>query len=288
MSDRTGAWFEDVTRHETAASATAIRSGSRAEPAPWPELAVESGAATDEDDYYDWLHDATVAATADAAQELERADDRQLVHAVRAMDDCRRTANELAERLAEWGGTVDDEPGTGVAYARRIVAGETAIEDETITSLAERVVDLEDEALALEDRLDRVAPTVAPNLVALADPVLAARLISLAGSLEALAKQPSGTIQVLGAEDALFAHLRGHAPSPKHGVIYTHEAVRGTAPANRGSAARAVAGKLAIAARVDHYAGDRRPDLERELAERIETIQARDGATESTEAGTDD
>jgi len=109
----------------------------------------------------------------------------------------------------------------------------------------------------------------------MAGPTLAARLISLAGGLETLAKKPSGTVQVLGAEDALFAHLRGHAPSPKHGVIFTHEFVRGTRPADRGSAARALAGKLAIAARIDHYSGDLRPELHEELRERMETIRAR-------------
>jgi nucleolar protein 56 len=110
--------------------------------------------------------------------------------------------------------------------------------------------------------------------------VLAARLIALAGGLEALAKKPSGTVQVLGAEDALFAHLRGHAPSPKHGIIYTHEYVRGTHPDHRGSAARALAGKLTIAARVDHYSGDRRPELDAELDERIATIRSRSGKDE--------
>jgi nucleolar protein 56 len=109
----------------------------------------------------------------------------------------------------------------------------------------------------------------------MAGAVLAARLIALAGGLETLAKKPSGTVQVLGAEDALFAHLAGRAPSPKHGVIYTHEAVRGTRPADRGSAARALAGKLAIAARIDHYAGDLRPSLHEDLRDRMATIRAR-------------
>jgi nucleolar protein 56 len=105
--------------------------------------------------------------------------------------------------------------------------------------------------------------------------VLAARLVSLAGGLESLAKKPSGTLQVLGAEEALFAHLRGHAPSPKHGVIYTHDAVRNTHPDDRGSASRALAGKLTIAARVDHYSGERKPELDEELRERIDAIRAR-------------
>jgi nucleolar protein 56 len=80
---------------------------------------------------------------------------------------------------------------------------------------------------------------------------------------------------VLGAEDALFAHLAGGAPSPKHGVIYTHEAVRGTRRADRGSAARALAGKLSIAARIDHYAGEYRPSVHESLRERIDRIRAR-------------
>ncbi|SEV87667.1 NOP5/NOP56 family protein [Natrinema salifodinae] len=277
MTDTDG-WFADADRDDPDATATAIREGSADEPRDWPALAVEAGFASDEDDYYDALREATTAAARAAVTERERADDRQLVHAVRAMDDCSRTANELAERLAEWAGTVDPDAGTGVEYARALAADETETDDlaePAVRSLAERVAGLADEADDLRDFVERQTPAVAPNLAALAEPVLAARLISLAGGLENLAKKPSGTIQVLGAEDALFAHLRGHAPSPKHGIIYTHDAVRGTHPENRGSAARALAGKLAIAARVDHYSGEPKPELEAELAERIETIQAR-------------
>jgi nucleolar protein 56 len=109
----------------------------------------------------------------------------------------------------------------------------------------------------------------------MAGPELAARLIALAGGLESLAKKPSGTVQVLGAEDALFAHLSGRAPSPKHGIIYTHDYVRNTRPEDRGSASRALAGKLTLAARVDHYSGERRAPLHDELRERMATIRAR-------------
>ncbi len=114
----------------------------------WPALAVESGFTADRESYYDALKEATTAAARSAIESRERADDRQLVHAIRAMDDCERTANELAERLAEWAGTVDPDAGTGLEYARELasedreaVAGEPAIR-----SLAERVADLGDEA----------------------------------------------------------------------------------------------------------------------------------------------
>jgi nucleolar protein 56 len=124
----------------------------------------------------------------------------------------------------------------------------------------------------------------------MAGPVLAARLIALAGSLETLAKKPSGTVQVLGAEDALFSHLAGRAPSPKHGIIYTHEFVRGTRPEDRGSAARALAGKLALAARADYYSGTYRPTLHEDLADRMEQIRARaeDGGSTAADVAPED
>jgi nucleolar protein 56 len=276
-------WFAGLDPDDDAAAVEQIEAGRADTPEDWPQQAVEAGFADDEAAYYDRLHEVTMAATSAAVAEQEGADDQQLVHAVRAMADCERTANELAERVAEWGGSRHGDSGSGVEYARSLADREDEDEgDRALRSLAEQTAALADEADSLRAYIERTAPAVAPNLSMLAGPVLAARLISLAGGLEALAKKPSGTVQVLGAEDALFAHLKGSAPSPKHGVIFTHEYVRGTRREDRGSAARAFAGKLSIAARIDHYSGDRRPDLQVELDERIERIQAR------AEAGTEE
>ncbi|WP_324758491.1 NOP5/NOP56 family protein [Haloarcula montana] len=278
MTEDTDGWFAGLDPDDEAAAVTRIREGAAETTADWPSLAVESGFATDRKEYYERLGAATTAAASEAVREREGADDQQLVHAVRAMADCERTANELTERVSEWAGSRYGESGTGIDYARE-VAARTPDDgtDSALVSLAERTVELTEEADSLRAFIERAAPAVAPNLSMLAGPVLAARLLSLAGGLEALAKQPSGTVQVLGAEDALFAHLTGSAPSPKHGVIFTHEYVRGTHPDERGSAARALAGKLSIAARIDHYSGDRRPSLQDELDERIERIRGRRG-----------
>jgi nucleolar protein 56 len=273
------AWFAGLDPGDEAAAADRIRTGEATTPRDWPALAVSAGFAETREDYYDRLHDATLTATRAAVQERERADDQQLIHAVRAMDDLASTANELAERTVEWAGSLFEDVGTGIeaarAVAERTPEGPT---EERVVDLAGRVRDLAAERDSIEAYVERQAPAVAPNLSMLAGPLLAARLIALAGGLETLAKKPSGTLQVLGAEDALFAHLRGHAPSPKHGVIYTHEYVRGTPQANRGSAARALAGKLTIAARVDHYSGDRKPELREDLEARMARIRARGGA----------
>jgi nucleolar protein 56 len=288
-SDGGSGWFEalspgtgddsgEAERDDDASTAAAarVRDGSAASPADWPTRAVESGFAESPDDYYGRLKAATTRATREAVRERERADDAQLIHAVRAMDDAERIANELAERAVEWAGSLFDEVDPGIEGARGTAAREPETEVERrAVSLAARAVELDDERAEIAETIGRIAPAVAPNLTEMAGPELAARLIALAGGLEPLAKKPSGTVQVLGAEDALFAHLLGRAPSPKHGVIYTHEYVRGTRPEDRGSAARALAGKLALAARADHYAGERRAQLHDDLRERMATIRAR-------------
>ncbi|SNR27812.1 rRNA biogenesis protein Nop56/Nop58 [Halorubrum ezzemoulense] len=297
-SDGAEGWFEALpsgatedtdTESDAAPRAAArVREGTAASPADWAVRAVESGFAAGADEYYDRLKAAATRATREAVRERERADDAQLIHAVRAMDDAERTANELAERAVEWAGSLFDEVEPGIEGARAVAAREPESEVERrAVSLAARAAELDDERAELAETIGRTAPAVAPNLSEMAGPELAARLIALAGGLESLAKKPSGTVQVLGAEDALFAHLSGRAPSPKHGIIYTHEYVRGTRPADRGSAARALAGKLTLAARADHYAGERRSQLHADLRERMATIRARADTDEpdAAEAG---
>lgn len=277
----TEAWFSRLALDDHEAATASIRESRADAPANWPALAVESGFADDESDYYAILHETALEAARTAAAERERADDRQVIHAVRAMDDAERTANELAERVAEWAASRNEDSKTGLDYCRELADRDPdGPADERVSALAERALDLDDERAALESFITRVGTDVAPNLTALAGPTLAARLLSLAGGLESLAKTSSSTVQLLGAEEALFAHLRGSAPSPKHGVIYVHEYVRGTRPEKRGSAARALAGKLTIAARIDHYAGDRRPELEADLDDRIAQIRGGNEAGE--------
>ena len=270
-------WFVGVDAGDPEAMGEAVRGGDADAPEDWPAEAVESGFAAGDDEYYDSLHDATLAGTRAVVREREGADDQQLIHAVRAAADLADAANELAERGTEWAGSVFPDVDGGIDGARDVAdrEPENATEERAV-AVCQRAVDLADERDDVREYVQKQGPAVAPNLSNLAGPMLAARLVALAGGLGELAKKPSGTVQVLGAEDALFAHLRGHAPSPKHGAIFTHEYVRNTHPENRGSAARALAGKLSIAARIDHYSGDLRPALAAELDERMERIRARE------------
>ena len=105
----------------------------------------------------------------------------------------------------------------------------------------------------LEDYVATVMDEVAPNVASLVGPLIGARLISLAGSLKELARKPSSTVQVFGAEKALFRSLKTGADPPKHGIIFRVSEIQTAGYWQRGKVARALAGKLSIAARIDAY-----------------------------------
>lgn len=119
-----------------------------------------------------------------------------------------------------------------------------------------------------EGYVGTVMNEVAPNMTSLVGPVLSARLISIAGGLENLAKMPASTIQVLGAEKALFRSLKTGARPPKHGVIFQHGAIHQSPRWQRGKIARALSGKLAIAARLDYFGGEFKGDALRDALEK--------------------
>ena len=143
-----------------------------------------------------------------------------------------------------------------------------------LRKLAERIVNLYEMRHELEEYLSGLMSTLAPNVTALVGPLVGARLISLAGSLMELARKPSSAVQIFGAEKALFRSLKTGASPPKHGVIFQVSDIH-TAPYwQRGKIARALAGKLSIAARIDAYSkrniGE---DLRAQFNKRVEEIQ---------------
>ena len=125
-----------------------------------------------------------------------------------------------------------------------------------------------------EDYINAVVADVCPNMCAVIGGPLSARLISLAGGLERLASLPSSTVQLLGAEKAMFRHLRSGKLPPKHGVIFQYPDLRKAPYWQRGNIARALAGKVLIAAKIDEYGGEFAGDrLNSELKKRIAEIK---------------
>jgi nucleolar protein 56 len=149
------------------------------------------------------------------------------------------------------------------------------IDIEVLQACAQRIFNLYELRRRIAEYIDGLMAQIAPNLRTVVGGSIGARLISLAGGLERLARLPSSTIQVLGAEKALFRALKTRARPPKHGVIYQYSDVRGSPRQLRGKIARALAGKIAIAARVDamsgEFVGDR---LAANLKARIANIRA--------------
>jgi len=142
-----------------------------------------------------------------------------------------------------------------------------------IQALSKDVLELYELRKSMESFLDKTMEEVAPNTKAMVGSLLGARLIAVAGSLQNLAVRPASTIQVLGAEKALFRSLKTGARPPKHGLIFQHTLLHDAKRWQRGKIARALAGKLAIAVRADAFGGGRyvgdalSAGLERRLAE---------------------
>jgi nucleolar protein 56 len=193
--------------------------------------------------------------------------EQDLLQAVEALDDVAQAVNLLDERLYEWSRLHRDE----IVHGKDLASALS--EDKSMGELARAILSLRDSRQHLEDEVAASTACLAPNLSSLAGSVLAARLISRAGSLKRLAEMPSSVIQVMGAEKALFKHLHGKAPSPKHGIIYRHPAVLGTPKSLRGRMARTLAAKLAIAVRLDYNGSSMMPELKTALDKRITEIR---------------
>lgn len=209
--------------------------------------------------------------------------DYLIIQAVSGLDDLNKAINMLMNRIREWFGLhfpelrVEDHQ----KYLKKIFESrkgesmgmELSDEDlKIIRAAAEKIIGLYGLKDEIEAYLEKIMEELAPNTTNLAGANLGARLIERAGGLKSLAGFPGSTIQVLGAEKALFKHLQKGSPSPKHGVIFQHPVIN-RAPVNkRGKLARTLGAKLALAARVDAFSGELNPNLKKEWEERVKEV----------------
>jgi nucleolar protein 56 len=143
-----------------------------------------------------------------------------------------------------------------------------------LQKLSENILSFVSLKKTLERYLEQQMGKIAPNIKTLAGPVLGARLIALGGGLLPLAKKPATTIQVLGAEKALFRSLKTGSRPPKHGIIFQHALLHSANKGDRGKIARVIAGKLAIAARADAFGTrDIGEKLKNEIDNKIKEIK---------------
>jgi len=203
-----------------------------------------------------------------------------IIQAVNSIDEMDKAANMLAKRLREWYSFHLPEFSDSVAShekfieliqkkPKQVLLKELNLTETTsmganlekadlnaIMELAKVLDDLYDTKEVQSDYLENTMKSFCPNITAIAGSMIAARLLAIAGSLKKLSLFPSSTIQILGAEKALFRHLKTGARSPKYGVIHEHPLILRAKKRNHGKIARLLADKLAIAAKVDYFKGE--------------------------------
>ncbi|KAH8193985.1 hypothetical protein TruAng_011847 [Truncatella angustata] len=215
--------------------------------------------------------------------------DVMIVQAIKLLDDLDKELNNYAMRVKEWYGwhfpEMDRIVNDNLAYARIIMAmgtrdnhanvdlSEILPEDieqrlkagaevsmgteigefdlENIKLLAEQVISFTEYRQQLSQYLTSRMKAIAPNMTELIGELVGARLIAHAGSLMKLAKSPGSTIQILGAEKALFRALKTKHDTPKYGLIYHASLVGQATGKNKGKIARMLSAKAALALRVD-------------------------------------
>lgn len=277
-------------------------------------VAVETGFVKDAKELNVWTRNVSMEIAKLKVKGAVEKRDLIVAQAIQTLDDLDRTVNLFMGRMREWYGIHFPELDRLIekheTYARLVVnLGDKsnfaleALEKEDlpkakaeaitnvatssmgadvaeadlaqIQALSRDVLELYELRQGMERYLDKTMSEVAPNTQAMVGSLLGARLIAVAGGLRSLAMRPASTIQVLGAEKALFRSLKTGARPPKHGLIFQHTLLHDAKRWQRGKIARALAGKLAIAVRTDAFGGGRYvgDSLKADLEKRLEEIR---------------
>ncbi|TPP66105.1 putative ribosome bioproteinsis protein [Fasciola gigantica] len=148
---------------------------------------------------------------------------------------------------------VPDEVAEQIREASIVSLGTEVVDDdiEMINELCDQVLEVMESRASLQDYLMKRMIAVAPNLTSLVGELLGARLIARAGTLVNLAKHPSSTVQILGAEKALFRALKSNQNTPKYGLLYHASLINKTEDKLKGKMSRMLAAKASISARLD-------------------------------------
>ncbi|MBT3285430.1 hypothetical protein HN807_07470 [Candidatus Bathyarchaeota archaeon] len=260
-----------------------------------PDLAVDNKAVSSVGKYYLLNHEVSKNVTRSDLHEALSDREVWLIPAVQLLSELDTVLNSLSGRMREWYGVHFPEMGRRVRdhgdYARIIttlgdrsnistdglmkltlkkkdaVKIEAAASESmganfdeydisTIQSFTDSTLSMYKFREELVEYISTVTQEIAPNVSRMAGPILAAKLIDKAGGMRRLAMVPASTIQVMGAEKALFRSKKTNARPPKHGLLYQHPYVHAVPSEIRGRRARSLAAKIAIAARADVFSGN--------------------------------
>jgi len=257
------------------------------------KLLVNSGFAVDENDAMEKLREFAIQLSSSKVTEVSQSPDLHLIPAINTLDETDKIINSISSRLREWYGLhfpeLDNLIDSINGYSQIVLSGKreniskedfekagfskdkvemlSLIKEKSrggniseknfgiVQSLAKQILELFELRKNIEEHVDEQMKEEAPNISAILGTAVGARILAHAGSLNRLARMPASTIQILGAEKALFRSLKTGANPPKHGILFQHATVHASPSWQRGKIARAVAAKAAIAARVDVFGG---------------------------------
>jgi len=275
-----------------------------------PDILVSAGFAKDQSDAMSKLREFAIKLSSSKVTEVSESPDLHIIQAINTLDDMDRIINAISSRLREWYGLhfpeLDNIIDSINGYSQIVLAGkrdklskktfedagfpESKVEMLTLVTeksrggditdanlaivqtLAKQILELFDLRKQLEEHVESEMRKVAPNLSAVLGTSVGARILARAGSIKNLAIMPASTIQVLGAEKALFRSLKTGSQPPKHGLLFQHTLVHAAPRWQRGKIARAIAGKAAIASRVDFHGGGLNQVLLDKLNIRVDEI----------------
>ena len=228
-------------------------------------------------------------------------EDKLLIQAINSVDDIDESISKLVERIRDWYTIYFPEMDTisnNETYIKLIAESENRedilenfmehfseeIEESTgadieeddllmLKSFAESIYSLQKSRKELETYIDNKMEAIAPNLRDLLGSTLGAKLIAHIGSIKRLATYPASVIQIMGAEKAIFRHLKTGERPPKHGLIFQHPSVRGAKWWNRGKIARNLALKITLAVRKDVFSGEYDPSIAEDYLKKVEQIE---------------
>ncbi len=198
-------------------------------------------------------------------------DDLLVIQAISSIEEINKVVNILTRRLREWYSHYNPEFSRYISDNEKFIELLMAKKDKkTEESMGaglskenmEPIIDLIkqiDSQYKLRGRqeqyLEKLMKKNCPNLTAMAGVTIGAKLIEHAGSLKRLAELPASVIQLLGAEKALFRHMKTGAKSPKYGILHEHPLISQAKKSEHGKTARALADKIAIAVKIDYFKG---------------------------------
>lgn len=222
--------------------------------------------------------------------------DRIIMQVIGVVDELDQELNVLSERLREWYGLHFPEllreikthekfadivsrygsrdkiaePGIDKLAERSVGIDFSEDDENSVKVFSGTIVVMNQARDSLSKYLEVICRETMPNLTEVAGHLLASRLVSLAGGLEKISKLPSSTIQLLGAEKALFRHLKGQGKAPKYGVLFGHPLIQQAPKPFKGKIARLISSKLSLAAKMDFYSKknqgkEMRQDLDRKV-----------------------